>query len=247
MIKYKIREEYDNLSSYLFELPDYFTGEYETIHKARNELKVIDFEGTTTVVKAFKIPNLLNRFVYAYLRDSKAKKSFNNAVRLTELDITTPEPIGYIEFHRFGLLERSYFVSRLSKYDFTIREVLLNADWPDHDLIFREFGKFTYDIHQKGVLHLDYSPGNILISKTDEGYRFDLVDINRMRFGPLTTEEGLQNFNKLWANENDLRVMGEAYAECAGLDPETTVAKMIAYDRKHKKIKEFKRSLKGKK
>ena len=44
-------------------------------------------------------------------------------------------------------------------------------------------GPYTAVMHEREVLHLDYSPGNILWDKDDEGYHFTVVDINRMRFG----------------------------------------------------------------
>ena len=33
------------------------------------------------------------------------------------------------------------------------------------------------------IFHLDYSPGNTLDhAKTDEGYEFNIIDLNRMKF-----------------------------------------------------------------
>lgn len=45
------------------------------------------------------------------------------------------------------------------------------------------FAEFTARLHEAGILHLDYSPGNILYDKIGEEYHFSLVDINRMHFG----------------------------------------------------------------
>lgn len=42
------------------------------------------------------------------------------------------------------------------------------------------FAEFTARLHEAGILHLDYSPGNILYDKIGEEYHFSLVDINRM-------------------------------------------------------------------
>ncbi|MFV7791629.1 hypothetical protein ACNO6Z_12365, partial [Aliarcobacter lanthieri] len=79
-----------------------------------------------TVVKAFKIPNIINQVVYAYFRDSKAKKSYENAVKLINLNINTPTPIGYIEFYQNFLFKESFFISEKLDYLFTIREPLRN-------------------------------------------------------------------------------------------------------------------------
>ena len=44
------------------------------------------------------------------------------------------------------------------------------------------FARYTAALHQAGILHLDYSPGNILIHHNEiDGYSFSLVDVNRMQ------------------------------------------------------------------
>lgn len=246
--RYTLHEQFHNCQDLLLNIKSYFKSSDELIHDARNKLKVIDFEGQQIVVKAFRVPNLLNQLVYGTLRDSKAKKSFEHSLKLQELQITCPMPIGYIEFHDGLFLKESFFLSQRSNYDFTIREPLLVADWPDHDRIFRQFGEFTADLHEKGVLHNDYSPGNILVTKLESGdYKFDLVDINRMRFGPLSYQEKMKNLSKLWADESDMRLIATAYAEKMGYDSEKTARDMIYYDRRNKNIKTFKRRLKGEK
>ena len=127
--RWKIHSGFEELKPLLFDIQAHFSESDSFIHDARNKLKTIKHNGLDIVVKSFKVPNLLNQFAYAYLRDSKAKKSYVNALKLEKLHITTPQPIGYIEFHNSGLLKESYFLSLQSHYDFTIREVLLNREW----------------------------------------------------------------------------------------------------------------------
>jgi len=206
---------------------------------------VIELEGINTVVKAFRVPNLLNQFVYAYLRKSKAYKAFHNATKLHALNVATPEAIGYIEFFRFGLLKKSYFISREFKYEFTIAHI--RDDQPEYkEKVLEDFAKFTYEIHQKGVWHVDYSGGNILIKKEDDGYHFSLVDINRMKFRSIVNYEGLENFNKLWFNEEDLTTIAKTYAKLASLDEAKAIAEILMHDKKLKDKVLFKRKLKGK-
>jgi tRNA A-37 threonylcarbamoyl transferase component Bud32 len=245
-IKWELNPDFKDLEAFLLDIRSFFINSNELIHDARNQLKIVRYNNLDIVIKSFKKPNIINQFAYSYLRDSKAKKSYLHALKLEKLDITTPTPIGYIEFYDSTLLQDSYFLSIQTHYDFTIREVLLNHDWPDHDLIFQEFGRFTYHLHEKGVLHKDYSPGNILISKTDERqYRFDLVDINRMDFTKLSTTQKMKNLSKLWANENDMRLIASAYAQEGSLDIENTVSEMIKYDLENKRVKNFKKKLKA--
>ena len=79
-IKYKLNSYYKSCEDFLLNIKKYFQKNSNTIHKARNELKVIKYKDLQTVVKAFKIPNIVNQIVYAYFRDSKAKKSYENAL-----------------------------------------------------------------------------------------------------------------------------------------------------------------------
>jgi hypothetical protein len=90
VIKHELNKNYENIKDFLLNIKNFFKQNSNTIHKARNELKVIEYKNVQTVVKAFKIPNIINQVVYAYFRDSKAKKSYQNAIKLKNLNINTP-------------------------------------------------------------------------------------------------------------------------------------------------------------
>lgn len=234
---------YATLQEHFVHIRSIFSGDTHSIHKARNELKIIELAGVKTVVKSFKIPHLINRIVYTFFRRSKAYKSYHNALRLQELAISTPQPIALIEFFSSGLLADSYFISEWFDYDFTIRTPLLEP-LEDRETIFTAFAAYTYDLHQKGVWHLDYSPGNILIKRTDRGYQFSIVDINRMTFRTITPLEGCENFNKLWAFDDELEIMAREYARLSGLDESTVFAEMKRHNDANKRVKNFKKRLK---
>ena len=57
--KFKLNENYKNIKEFLLNIKEFFEENTDTIHKARNELKVIEYKGVRTVVKAFKVPNIL--------------------------------------------------------------------------------------------------------------------------------------------------------------------------------------------
>ena len=245
-VKYTIHPGFPEFEKDLLTIKEHFASSNESIHKARNELRIVPLHGVKTVIKAFKVPHLLNRFVYAYLRDSKAKKSYDNAVKLLELGVPTPQPIGYIEFFEGGLLSQSYFVSKYEPYDFTIRDVLHHRVG-NVETILKAFTAFTFGLHQKGVWHEDYSPGNILIRKEKNGYTFMLVDINRMQFRPIGPFEGIKNFSKLWAKPQDRAFMGGEYARLSGMDEELALKAIDAFARKTEALVAFKKRLKGRK
>ncbi len=244
--KLEYNKEFQNFKKILLDIKSVFSKNSKTIHLARNELKVIEIEKIQTVVKAFRIPNILNQFVYAYIRKSKAYKAFHNATRLHELQVSTPEAIGYIEFFNMGLLKESFFISKEFKYDFTIAHI--RDDQPAYkEKVLQDFAEFSYDVHSKGVWHVDFSGGNILIRKEEEKYLFSLVDINRMKFHSISGYEGLENFNKLWFNEEDLTTIAKTYAKLAKINEEKAIKEILMHDKKLKDKVLLKRKLKGKK
>ena len=227
-------------------IEQHFRAEKSSMHKARNEIKKIPCDRHVLVVKSFKTPNLLNRLVYTYLRGSKAQKSYDNALKLQELGINTPEPVAVIK-ELTPTLHKSYFISVAFEYDYTLREPLRNPDFANRTALFEAFARYSANLHENGVLHNDYSQGNVLIKEEDGTYVFSIVDINRMEFKPLTRAERYNNFSRLWADEETLSIIAKAYADAAGYDVEEATREIIKYDRKHKNFKQFKRLFKPQK
>ena len=242
MKKYEINPEYKtDFTNFILNIKDYFNSNEHTIHKARNELKIIAHNNIDTVVKSFKIPNLFNQIIYSFFRDSKAKKSFDYSLKIKEF---TPEPIAYIEFYTFFLLKESYFISQKFDYDFTIREPLLENNFLDKEDIFKAFARFTLELHNNNIFHNDYSPGNILIKKEVDTYIFKIVDINRMKFFKLSQEDRAKNFSKLWASDDILTTMATEYQKHYDCD-DNFINQVLFHSNKNKKIKNFKKRLKG--
>jgi tRNA A-37 threonylcarbamoyl transferase component Bud32 len=180
----------------------------KSIFKKRNEIKVIDGEA----YKLFKVPHLLNRVVYTFLRKSKAERSFINGVELRKLGVETPEPKSFHIEKRGGLLYRSIYISSYIEGSFEIRDVF-NLKVSNREELLREFGQFIYKLHSRGVLHTDFSPGNTIIERVNNNYRFYLVDINRLKFKKLNFRGRAENFSKLSTSDLDLRVIAEEYCK----------------------------------
>ena len=245
--KFELNKQYDNTKDFLLNIKKYFKENTQTIHKARNELKIIEYKDIKTVVKAFKIPNRINQIVYAYFRDSKAKKSYANGIKLRSLGLNTPEPIGYIEFYKNFLFKESFFISEKYDYDFTIREPLRNKELENREEIIKQFVKFTYNLHKNNVYHKDFSAGNTLVSVEDNTYEFSVVDINRMEFKKVDLELGLDNFAKLWLDDEDIILIASTYAELVNEDMNKAIGILKKSDKKLKQFVSFKRKIRGKK
>ncbi|QKX03438.1 Kdo domain containing protein [Aquimarina sp. TRL1] len=207
----------------------------------RNVIKIASIGGKRYTIKSFKIPNFINQVVYRFFRKSKAERSYRYARKLLGLGINTPFPLAYSTSTTLFLFKNSYYVSELVTPDLTYRELVHQPDFPDHETILRAFTRFTFELHEQGVLFLDHSPGNTLILNKGGKYEFYLVDLNRMKFKTLSLDERIHNFARLTPKKEMVQVMSNEYSKLTGKDEQYIFEKMWslteAFQHKyHKKI-----------
>ena len=75
------------------------------------------------VVKSFRTPNIINRWVYGVFRPSKAKRSFEHAQMLLDIGVGTPRPVGYLNIRKGLMFDRSYYVTYASECPHTYEEL----------------------------------------------------------------------------------------------------------------------------
>ena len=240
----------ERLKDFVLNIKTYFKQEKNTvIYDKRNIIKIVEFEGQKYVVKSFKTPHIINQIVYRFFRDSKARRSFDNSYQLQKMEINTPKPIGYIEFPTRFRFTESFYISEFFDFDFEIRAVFTDKDFQDRENILKKFIEYTYQLHQKKVHHIDYSPGNILVKKIGSFYQFSIIDVNRMEFVPFDDELRMQNLAKLTNDKEDNEFMAKYYAQIAKLDETTLLDKLnIALIKQQKYLANKKRlkKIKGK-
>ncbi len=181
----------------------------------RNTIKLFELEEITVNIKSFKVPNFYNKIIYKFFRKSKAKRSFEYANRLLKHGIGTPQPIAYAESFSFLGLNNSYYISEHLECDLTFRELVEIPDFPENEIILRQFTQFCYTLHQKGIEFLDHSPGNTLIKKGNDGkYEFFLVDLNRMNFlTEMSFEKRMKNLSHLTPKKDMVAIMSQEYSK----------------------------------
>jgi len=244
-IQFELAPGYEILEDWVKVLPERFKQDGTTIFKDRNEVKVFEEQGYELNVKAFKLPNLINRYVYVYLRGSKAARSFRNALRFLDYGASTPTPVAWVECLEGGKLRESYYVSLNYKTDFDLRAVL-NNKVADSKNVLLQWVRFTWSkLHKNGIYHLDYSPGNTLIQKVGGSYHFAVVDLNRMKFLPVGFEMGIRNFRQLDTDEENLRLIASEYAALCGESAGKATSLLIGYDRSNKNYRRRKGTFKA--
>lgn len=245
MITSVLSPEFAHLQPFFHSICSKFDTEGEVIFSKRNQIKVFNIDGLKISVKCFKVPNLFNRLVYSFFRASKAERSYRYGLLVASLGINTPSPIGYIEEKQFRIIRRSYYVCAYQPYRATITGILGSND-TNRETIIREFTRFTFTkLHQKGVLHKDYSGGNILVEDLGEdSYRFSIIDLNRMNFKKkVSTKQGLKNLRRLTLDitVNDIVTITSEYAALAGnSNPKQTLFWFLKYHLGFIRFKNFK-------
>jgi len=218
-----LNQTYKDFESSLINCIEYFDSKGEDfIVGQRNKIKIFKLNGKNINIKSFKTPNFINKVAYKYFRKSKARRSFEYATTLLEKGIGTPQPIAYFENHDGFGLKDSYYVSEHLQCDLTFRELVEIPDFPDHENILRQFTRFSFDLHEKGIEFLDHSPGNTLIKKVSEKqYEFFLVDLNRMNFHQaMTFEMRMKNLCRLTPHKEMIMIMANEYAKLSGISEE---------------------------
>jgi glycosyltransferase involved in cell wall biosynthesis len=223
-------EQLEKQTRLLQNLPELFAQSQAVLYQKRNTIKIVEYD---YVVKSFAVPSLFKRLIYSIF-PSKARRSFIYAKRLGEW---TPKPITYIEVRTKGILHESYYVSHKSPCTHILKEVIKDVKFPQRDAIFESFGRFTAQLHEQGMLHADYSMGNILFEHTNQGVIFQLVDLNRMRFNQhINCHRGCRNFERIDTDSHALATIARAYAQERNFSEEKCVRLVLKMRwRKHKK------------
>lgn len=226
-MKIVIDPQYTSLRHHVEQLPGQFD-RGELVYAARNVLRRFCWDGTVVVVKKYKVPLLVNRIIYGGLRKSKARRSFEYAHILAEKGFRTPAPVAYIEMRRHGLFSESYLVTLNEEYPEMMRRFYADESLTDEGKkILRAFAAYTVRLHEAGIRHVDYSPGNIAFAVSGEEVSFSLFDINRMRFGRLSRRTCLHNLCRITPSVVVLAYIAGEYARLRGWNVEGSVAEVL--------------------
>lgn len=159
------------------------------LRRQRNTLRLVS-EG---IIKDFQRPNLWKAFLYGFFRKTKARRSYEYALRLGDL---TPKPLAYHEVRCCGLLLECQYLSVYHADMHTFEYVMAHPDNFDHRQVLHQLALFTAQLHEQGILHTDYSRGNLLFNH--DASHIMLIDLNRIRWDRrISIQQGIDNLSRL--------------------------------------------------
>lgn len=217
-----VTAEFGELHDFVRTLPYRFTHTQtgKVIYSGRNELREFSVGDYRVVVKSFCRPHLLNRFVYGWFRKSKAQRSCEYAALLRSLGIHSPAPVGWCAVRHGLLFSDSYYACLRSEMPYTYFDFMQQRIAEPADYL-REIGRVAARMHEAGMIHRDFSRGNLLIGCDAQGRpQVEIIDLNRIRFRSVSLAEGMANFDRLPASAEMKRWMAEGYAEVRGVSVE---------------------------
>lgn len=252
-VKYNINPNYQSLESSILDIHTHFNRSNNTIKEGRNHLKIVKLDEKNYVVKSFKKPSFIQSYLYGNLTKSKARRSFEYASILLSKDIHTPTPVAFIEYRNGIKLCESFYVCEHHEYQYNLSVLLPergegDTSFDNSDALWTAFMNFTVDLHEKGIHHLDFTRKNILITTQDNMYHFSLVDLNRMKFNPLSFKERIASLGKVTSDKDLIELMAKHYsiasqtdqAQCLQLLQESVAKHQQYWNRKRLLKKVFK-------
>ena len=245
---FELNSDYSYMGDIIANLPNRLDEVGEVIYKGRNEVQRIKCNGRQFVVKRYKALGLFKGVLYTFFQSSKAYRAYYNALKLNQMNISTPEQVAYSHVSKRGLIKDCYFVS-VEDMGHSCVEVQNECECRDE--IIEKLAAFFVKMHKCGFLHGDANLSNFLYAKKGETGEIEIstIDTNRSSFanGELSQKKCLQNFSRLSHDRGVVSLIVRAYARMRGWDETYCEQQVFGYIGRFEKRKIFLYKLRGRK
>ncbi len=148
-------------------------------------------------------------FYYPFYRSfrsqhsAKACKEGKNALSLQQFGIKTPEVLAFGEDRKHRRLIRDVVITReltsILPLPYFIKHQAPDLSFQQKKRIIEQFALLIKKLHDSGIYHRDVNFGNLFIEKYASGYRFALLDVDKVSFysRPLSPEKRIRNLGDL--------------------------------------------------
>lgn len=212
------------------------------IHVGRNELWLAKWQESLVVTKDFGQP-IFAGWEYC-MRKSKACRSFENALCILKRGVATPAPVAYRE-KRSALTNRLIRCSYICKYEQS--KALQDLYGACSVAFLKDFAAFVAHLHEKGIRHDDLNGTNVRVHECMDGYRFSLIDLNRMHIYPegqqVPLDECFENITRFSCLDNNFKIFVKEYLSARNLSSDL-MNKIIEVKKKHDRVIDTKKAIK---
>jgi tRNA A-37 threonylcarbamoyl transferase component Bud32 len=148
----------------------------------REVFRTVQPDGTAFIVKAFR-----PRRWFDHLRDvilpSPARRERNRARIAQNLGIPAPRPVALAERKHLGRLRESLYVMESVEGELLSAWIARSSSRSgDRRKAGVALAAFLRDLHHRGVVHEDLHPGNLMLQREGDAYRYFLLDLGAVRF-----------------------------------------------------------------
>lgn len=243
-MKLVINPLFESHSLFLHQIPTHQYPVEETFCKQRNCIEKVTYGQEHFVIKRYKRPTWINCLIYTWIRKSKAQRSYEYAFKLQQKGFDTATPVAYIECKKWGILHTCYFISQYIDQPL-LSEVKKEDFAPEaYKKLMQAIAQYVLDLHQNGIIPLDMNPKNIFYKEDGNGYRFSIIDINRMKWGETPSlKESMKVFSTMQLDIEDYSFCIGQYAQKRGFKKKYCYYYVLRYDLLTQAIREIKRKL----
>ena len=243
----EINRTYAHMGDQIIDLTHLNNSPTSILQNNRNLITRVDTNKGSFVVKDFRGMYFLNRLAYSWFRKTKSIRSYLNSQRLNAMGIRTPVPIAWLDEYAWGILKRSFYISDFYPHPTLAQFIEAKRINQLHVVqsVLNDLAQFALRLHRLGVLHDDFSVGNIFVVPRPEGFDFALIDVNRMRFKKhVSYEAGLSNMKKLQLDPDQLQILVKAYANLCEEDENYALHKFYSFQQRRSKLRRTRKILK---
>lgn len=124
------------------------------------------------------------RQLESLVKTTKAKRAWQAALKLIELGLDTPLPLGYIERLSGPLIHKTaYFTNTIEKGQ-TVKTWFWDEQRTEAERqqLIEAVAAYCRRMHDHGIMHNDLHLSNFVISSSDDALHLSCIDLNRCRY-----------------------------------------------------------------
>jgi hypothetical protein len=126
----------------------------------------------------------LYRQLESLVKSSKAKRAWQAALRLIELDLDTPLPLGYMERFKGPFIRKTAYFTKTLEDGQSVKVWFWDATRTEAERqqMLVSVASYCRRMHDHGITHNDLHLSNFMVSRSDEGLQLSCIDLNRCRY-----------------------------------------------------------------